>query len=83
MTLNVYFKDDIAQGVAAITVAILSAAAAHGGTNVEYARGTLDFARAQAMNYGIPWPGLAKEIQAALSNHNILLDTTITNLLKE
>lgn len=68
MALQVFFKDDVAQGIVAVTVAMLSTAVAHGGTNVEYIRGVLDMARAQALNYGIPWTGLMGELRNALSD---------------
>jgi hypothetical protein len=67
MALEVYFKDDIAQGIVAVTVAMLSTADAHGWTNVEYVRGALDLARAQALNYGIPWASLKRGIVVTLS----------------
>ena len=68
MALQVYFKDDIAQGIVAVTVAMLSTSVAHGGTNVEYCRGILDTARAHALNYGIPWSGLMGELRGMLSD---------------
>jgi hypothetical protein len=68
MALEVYFKDDIAQSIVAVTVAMLSAAVAHGGTNTEYCRGILDTARAQALNYGIPWMGILGELRGMLSD---------------
>ena len=42
MALEVYFKDDIAQGGVAVTVVMLGASIAHGSTNLEYERGVLD-----------------------------------------
>ena len=68
MALEVFFKEDIAQGIVAVTVAMLSASVAHGGTNVEYCRGILDTARAQALNYGIPWSGLMTTLYGTLSD---------------
>ena len=68
MALDVYFRDDIAQSIATVTVAMLSAAVAHVGTNSEYCRGVLDSARAQALNHGIRWATLTDEIQGALSD---------------
>jgi hypothetical protein len=67
MPLEVYFREDIAQGIVAVTVAMLSAAVAHGGTNAEYCRGVLDSARAQALNYGIPWSAVMGELKETLS----------------
>jgi len=67
MALDVYFKDDIAQEIASVVVSMLSTAIAHGGSNVEYCRGVLDMARAQAVNYGIAWPPMLAELRATLS----------------
>ena len=47
-------RDDIAQGIVAVTVAMLSASIAHGSTNLEYVRGVRDKSSAQALNCGIP-----------------------------
>ena len=68
MALDVYFKEDIAQGIVAVAVAMLSTAVAHGGTNLEYCRGVLDTARAQALNYGIPWTALGGELRVTLQS---------------
>ena len=59
MHLKQYFREDIRNHLAAVTVAVLSASIAHGGGNLEYVRGCLDLARAQALNYGIDWTGLS------------------------
>jgi len=76
MALDVYFKDDVAQGIVAVTVAMLSASVANGAVNVEYCRGVVDTARAHALNYGIPWSGLACDLSQTLSDagRNDLLD---------
>lgn len=66
MALEVFFKDDIRQGLVAVAVAMLSTAVAHGGMNVEYCRGILDALRAQALSYGMSWPGIVADLQAAL-----------------
>jgi hypothetical protein len=66
MAFDVYFRDDIAQGIVSIAVAMLSTAVAHGGTNLEYCRGVLDTSRAQALNYGIPWPALLTDLRTTL-----------------
>jgi hypothetical protein len=68
MALDVYFQEDIAQSIVAVAVGMLSAAAAHGATNVEYCRGVVDTVRAQALNYSIPWPRLQRELRDALAN---------------
>ena len=68
MALDVYFKNDIAQGIVAVTVAMLSAAVANGAANIEYCRGVLDTNRAHALNYGIPWTGIAVDLRQTLSD---------------
>jgi len=68
MALDVYFKDDVAQGIVAVTVAMLSASVANGAVNVEYCRGVVDTARAHALNYGIPWAGLECDLSRTLSD---------------
>jgi hypothetical protein len=68
MALEVYFQEDIAHGLAAVGAGMLSAAAAHGATNVEYCRGVIDTIRAVALNYRIPWPRLRDELQATLAD---------------
>jgi len=68
MALEVYFAEDIADGIVAVVVGMLTAAAAHGATNVEYCRGVLDTARAQALNYRIPWAQLQSELRGALAD---------------
>jgi len=68
MALEVYFQEDIAHGIVAVAVGMLTAAAAHGATNVEYCRGVLDTVRAQALNYRIPWSQLQGELRGALAD---------------
>jgi len=68
MALEVYFQEDIAHGIVAVAVGMLTAAAAHGATNVEYCRGVLDTVRAQALNYRIPWSQLQAELRGALAD---------------
>ena len=67
MALDVYFRNDIAQGIMAVSVAMLSAAAAHGGGNVEYCRGVLDTARAQALAFGVPWSEMSDSLRGVLA----------------
>jgi hypothetical protein len=68
MSLKVWFHDDIEQGIAAVTVAILSAARAQNGVNVEYCRAIIDTAKAHALLYGINWPKLAATMRAAIED---------------
>jgi len=66
MALDVYFRDDVVQGIVAVTVGMLSASAANGAGNVEYCRGVVDMARAMGLDFGIRWPALAGELHEAL-----------------
>ena len=66
--LDVYFQQDVRRNIVAVTVAMLSAAAAHGVTNVEYCRGVLDTSRAQALNHGMPWAEILGDLRAALGD---------------
>ena len=68
MALEVYFKDDIAQGIVAVTVAMLSASVANGAANIEYCRGVLDTNRAHALNYGIRWSAIAGDLHQTLND---------------
>lgn len=66
MVYTIYFRDEIAGNLAAVGVGMLSSAAAHGATNVQYCRGVLDTLRAQALCYRIPWIALESELRAGL-----------------
>lgn len=68
MALDVYFQQDVRRNIVAVAVAMLSSAAAHGITNVEYCRGVLDTSRAQALNHGMPWAEILGDLQAALGD---------------
>lgn len=67
MALDVYFPDDVANHIVSTAAGMLSACAAHGLTNREYVRGILDFARAEALGYRIPWSWVENELRAALT----------------
>jgi hypothetical protein len=85
MALDVYFQQDVRRNIVAVTVAMLSASAAHGLTNVEYCRGVLDTSRAQALNHGMPWPEIVKELRGSLADagQETLLDAlTERNLIQ-
>ena len=68
MALDVFFAQDIRRNIVCVAVAMLSVAAAHGTTNVEYCRGVLDTSRAQALNHGIPWVDVLAELREALGD---------------
>lgn len=61
------FREDVAEHIVSTAVGMLSAAAAHGLTNREYVRGILDFARAEALGYRIPWSWVEGKLRAALA----------------
>jgi len=68
MALDVYYRSDVAQQITSTLISMLTTAQAHGGGNVEYLRGAWDFARAQAVSYGIAWSGLVDELRAVLED---------------
>jgi hypothetical protein len=65
--LDVYFREDIKRSIVAVAAAMLSAAVAHGGSNIEYCRGILDASRAQALNYGMPWTDILLDLRGTLA----------------
>jgi hypothetical protein len=67
MPLEVVMREEVAAGIVAVATAMLTAAAAHGATNVEYCRGVLDTVRAQALNHRIPWADVQRELRAVLA----------------
>jgi len=71
MPLEVVMRDEIEAGIVAVATAMLSAAAAHGATNVEYCRGVLDTSRAQALNHRIPWDQLQLQLQRTLQDEGL------------
>lgn len=68
MALDVYFQQDVRRNIVAVAVAMLSAAVAHGVTNVEYCRGVLDTSRAQALNHGMAWSEILADLRAAMTD---------------
>jgi hypothetical protein len=72
MALDVYFRQDVAQGITSVAVAMLSASAAHGAGNREYVRGVVDTVRAQAISFGIEWPAVEGELIAALKGSDVI-----------
>ena len=72
MSLDLYFAVEIQQGITSTAIAILSTAIAHNGGNVEYVRGALDFARAQALNYGLPWAEMLEQLRVGIESSTLL-----------
>ena len=67
MALEIYTRSDIERNIMAVTVAMLSAAIANGGNNVEYCRGVLDTARAQALTIGVSWSEMTCHLREPLA----------------
>ena len=61
MALDVHFTADVAHGITAVAVAMLSASAAHGAGNREYVRGVVDTVRAQAIQFGV-WEAVKGQV---------------------
>ena len=53
MAIDVFFRNQIRAAILSTAVSMLSAANAHGGGNVEYCRGVMDNARANALSFGL------------------------------
>ena len=65
MALDIYFPQDLRQGLAGALALTLETARATGPINADYLRGVLALARAQALNYGIPWGSILADVRAA------------------
>lgn len=63
MTLDVILRGEIEAKLISTGVAVLTAAAAHGGANVEYCRGILDVLRAIAMHNRVSWQAVEAAIK--------------------
>jgi len=55
VALDLWFREDVAQHIAAAAIAGLAISRAHGGTNLEYTRGWLESQMSVAASFGIPW----------------------------
>lgn len=58
-----YLTEDVQRGILATCQAVLTTAQASGTTNVEFVRGALAFARAQATLYGLAWPAMVCQLK--------------------
>jgi hypothetical protein len=67
MTLDVYFREDIRQGILAAMLVAIRTYVANEGSNAEHLRGMLDLAEAQAALYSLSWSALLAELRASLS----------------
>lgn len=67
MAYSVYLPEDIAANLVAAGVGMFSAAAAHGGGNIEYCRGIYDALHTQAVACRLDWPQLEARLQRELT----------------
>ena len=67
MALEVYFREDIRQGIIASVLVAVKTYAANEGQNTDHLRGMLDLAQAQAALYGLSWPAIRAVVRESLS----------------
>jgi hypothetical protein len=67
MTLDMYFREDIRQGILAAMLVAVRTYVANEGSNAEHMRGMLDLAEAQTALYDLSWPALLAELRASLN----------------
>jgi len=67
MALEVYFREDIQQGIIASVLVAIKTYAANEGRNTDHLRGMLDLAQAQAALYGLSWPAIRSVVRESLS----------------
>ena len=65
MALDVYFPEDLRQGLAGAIALVVETARAAGPPNADYLRGVLALARAQALAYGIAWADILADVRSA------------------
>ena len=65
MALDVYFPQDLRQGLAGAIALTVETARAGGPVNRDFVRGVLALARAQALAYGIAWADILADVRAA------------------
>jgi hypothetical protein len=63
---NIIFIGQVRQGIVAVAMTALLANVAT-TPNIEYCRSTLDYSRSMAALFGIPWPTIQADLQAALA----------------
>ena len=66
MSRDVYFREDVRDGVLSVAVAALRAAAANGTPDVSYCAGVVDTVHAVALAHGVGWDELQVAIRAQL-----------------
>jgi len=66
MTIEVYFRDDIACTIAAGLLCTLSAVMAHANPNTAFFEGAVAQAQGQAAAFGLPWADVCDKVRAGL-----------------
>jgi len=75
LALDVYFPQDLRQGLAGAIALVVETARAAGPPNADYLRGVLALARAQALQYGIPWQAVIADVKATIGECQVDLTT--------
>ena len=66
MALEVIMREEAKANLVSVAAAMLSAARAQGGLNIEYCRGTMDAIRASALGHRILWADIQSDLRVAL-----------------
>jgi len=66
LALDVYFPEDLRQGIAGAIALTVETARAAGPVNRDFVRGVLALARAQALQYGIDWQAVIADVKGTL-----------------
>lgn len=81
MALNVYFQDEVQHSLLAAVTFAVRIYLSNGGANVEYLKGIFGLAEAQALQYGIDWPGLVAQAKNSMGAQWVgLLDQATEDL---
>lgn len=73
MALDVWFRADVAHGLASAIALVIETARAAGPVNEHFVLGVLAMARAQALAYGIPWADIRADVRSATGGQDYAL----------
>jgi hypothetical protein len=73
MALDIWFAQDIRQGLAGALALTVEEATANGPPNANFVRGVVAMARAEALAYGLDWQAVIADIRAATGGTYALL----------
>lgn len=73
MALDIYFPENVANGIASGLALLIETATASGNPNCEFVRGAVAMARAQALQYGLSWPDVLASVRATTGGEYALL----------